>query len=138
VSFACFVLGKLAVEEKDAALLMARAGAHEALLGMVDRCAREDDEEWDEAQTVAQELQVGDCVANLVPWCSLRPAPPRRQRRREGRDPWPVVLDRLRLIRLELLTLPAWPESAWPGSAATPASPWCWRRARPRPSQADK
>jgi hypothetical protein len=81
--------------------------AHEALLDVVDRDGDQDDEDWGEAAQDADPMDLA-----LVP--SARLALRRLAANADSRvdDSWPVVVDRLRLIRIELLDLSAWAESA--------------------------
>ena len=102
-------LSQLAAHD-DSKVLMTRAGAHEALLDVVDRDGDQDDEDWGEAAQAAQDADPMDLA--LVP--SARLALRRLAANADSRvdDSWPVVVDRLRLIRIELLDLSAWAQSA--------------------------
>ena len=103
---ACHALSQLAAHD-DSKVLMTRAGAHEVLLDVVDRDGDQDDEDRGEA---AQDGDPMDLA--LVP--SARLALRRLAANADSRvdDSWPVVVDRLRLIRIELLDLSAWAQSA--------------------------
>jgi hypothetical protein len=98
----CYALSQLAAHD-DSKVLMTRAGAHEALLDVVDRDGDQDEEDWGEAAQDADPMDLA-----LVP--SARLALPRLAANADSRvdDLWPVVVDRLRLIRIELLDLSVW------------------------------
>ena len=104
--WACHALSQLAAHD-DSKVLMTRAGAHEVLLDVVDRYGDQDDEHGGEA---AQDTDPMDLA--LVP--SARLALRRLAANADSRvdDSWPVVVDRLRQIRIELLDLSAWAQSA--------------------------
>ena len=104
--WACHALSQLAAHD-DSKVLMTRAGAHEVLLDVVDRYGDQDDEHGGEAAQDADPMDLA-----LVPCARL--ALRRLAANADSRvdDPWPVVVDRLRLIRIELLDLSVWAQSA--------------------------
>jgi hypothetical protein len=104
--WACHALSQLAAHD-DSKVLMTRAGAHEVLLDVVDRYGDQDDEHGGEAAQDADPMDLA-----LVP--SARLALRRLAANADSRvdDSWPVVVDRLRQIRIELLDLSAWAQSA--------------------------
>ncbi len=106
MTWACHALSYLAAHA-DSKVLMTRAGADVALLDVVDRDGDQDDEDWGEAVQDADPMDLP-----LVP--SARLALRRLAANADSRvdDSWPVVVDRLRLIRIELLDLSAWAQSA--------------------------
>jgi hypothetical protein len=104
--WACHALGQFAAHAESKVLMM-RAGADEALLDVVDRDGDQDDEDRGEAVQDADPMDLA-----LLP--SARLALRRLAANADSRvdDSWPVVVDRLRLIRIELLELSAWAQSA--------------------------
>jgi hypothetical protein len=103
---ACHALSPFAAHD-DSKILITRVGADVALLDVVDRDGDQDDEDWGEA---AQDADPADL--DLVPCARL--ALRRLAANADSRldDSWPVVVDRLRLIRIELLDLSVWAQSA--------------------------
>jgi hypothetical protein len=108
--WACHALRQLAAHD-DSKALMTRAGAGVALLDVVDRDGDQDDEDRGEAAQDAYPIDLA-----LVPSARLsaRLALRRLADNADSRvdDSWPVVVDRLRLIRIELLDLSVWAQSA--------------------------
>jgi len=104
--WACHALGQFAAHAESKVLMM-RAGADEALLDVVDRDGDQDDEDRGEAVQDADPMDLA-----LLP--SARLALRRLAANADSRvdDSWPVVVDRLRLIRIELLDLSVWAQSA--------------------------
>jgi hypothetical protein len=106
---ACHALWCLAASD-DNKLLLAREGAHELLLAALARFPRldlaqgEEEEAWE-----VEDLEQGQDDPQL----GARRALLRLAETEDARvgDPWPVVIDRLRLIRLSL-TVEAWADGA--------------------------
>jgi hypothetical protein len=107
VRFACKALSRLAAQD-DSKVLMTRAGADVALLEVIDRYAAQNYEDWGEAAA-----QDADPIGLALVPCARR-ALRRLAANADSRvdDSWSVVVDRLRLIRIELLDLSAWAQSA--------------------------
>ena len=99
--WACQALGHLSAHDENKVLMM-QAGADVALLEVVDRDRDRDGDD-------------GELVVN-----SARLALRRLAANADSRvdDSWPVLVDRLRLIRIELLDLSSWAQSAASRTAA--------------------
>jgi hypothetical protein len=118
---ACHALSELALDDESRAVL-ARLGAHEALVGVVDREAGGNHEGWTLGASQAAQ-DVG--ILALLPGARRALVRLAANGDEKLEDEWPIVLDRLRVFRIEL-SLPVWTESAAARAAAVLAgSPRC-------------